>query len=419
MLGTATSAYAEPVEISLWYSLHGPNRALFEKIVADFNKQQTNVKVDLDHFSTQERLVNAGQKALSGDRKKPDLIQLFDTHAPEVIADHKAMMPLYQLLAKYPIKDASWFRSKTTSFVRDAKGQLLAFPMMAEMPVMFYNLDAYRNAGLDPNKPAESWSELQAHLLQLRNEGNSSCPYASSHQVNVHLENLAPMNDKLYLNPDNGFTGKQSPTFNFGTLYMRHLSLMRSWKKVDLMVHSADNDEPDASFADGRCAVLTTTSSATGRLKDSGVRFGVAPLPFYPQESKVRHEPFVGGGALWVTKDRPAANHKAVAEFLRYLSTPAIAAKWHQETGYLPLTDAALRAANVSYYDKTPGVRDMIQKAAATKQKDSRGFRARHYPKARTVLNAGYMRAITGEVPPMEALQTAKAAADRVIKTGQ
>ena len=83
------------------------------------------------------------------EKRKPDLVQLDDNHSPEVTAQHKEIVPLYQLLKQYPIADLGWYLPQTTGFVRDSKNQLLAFPFMAEIPVMFYNLDAYRKAGLN------------------------------------------------------------------------------------------------------------------------------------------------------------------------------------------------------------------------------------------------------------------------------
>ena len=76
-------------------------------------------------------------------------MQLNDNHSPEVVAEHKAILPMYELLAKYPIKDLNWFVPATSSFIRDGKGRLLAFPWMAEVPVMFYNTAAYKKAGLE------------------------------------------------------------------------------------------------------------------------------------------------------------------------------------------------------------------------------------------------------------------------------
>ena len=216
-------ALAKKTEIEVWHTLSGPNRAEFESLINRFNSSQSNVVVDLTHYRDQDSLEKDAAEAIAGKGAKPDLVQLRDNRSPEVVAQHKDILPLYQLLAKYPVPDSSWFLEKTTDFVRDSRGRLLAFPYMAEVPIMFYNVEMYRGAGLDADAPPATWSELQAHLLKLRNDGNVRCPYVTSDQVKVHIENLAPINDEFYLTPDNGMKPSPNLSFNFSKLYVRHL----------------------------------------------------------------------------------------------------------------------------------------------------------------------------------------------------
>jgi multiple sugar transport system substrate-binding protein len=412
----AAPAMAQKTNIEVWHTLSGEHRKVFEGIVSRFNSQQTNVAVELTRFSSQEALSKAGQEAITGKRAKPDLVQLRDNHSPNVIAEHKDVMPLHQLLARHPIADANWFLAKTTQFVRDERGRLLAFPFMAEIPVMFYNLEAYRNAGLDINKPATTWPDLQEHLLKLRNEARVRCPYASSRQVNVHIENLAPMNNRLYLNPNNGLKTTRNLSFNFDTLYMRHLSLMVSWRKSNLFTLSTEDDKADDAFVQGDCAVLTTGSGSLAKLAQSNVKFGAAPLPYYPQATKEAGAPFVGGDALWVIAGQSPARNKATAELLGFLSTPVVAAEWHQKTGFLPLTDAAFRAADVSFYNRIPGVKGLVDQMLKAKGESIAGFRAPNYPQVTGILNQALNQALEDKEPPMSALTSAKTQAEKIIR---
>lgn len=404
----AAPVFAQKTEIEIWHTLSGPNRSEFESLINRFNRSQTDIEVDLTHFDDQAELEKDANEAIAGKRKKPDLIQLRDSRAPEVVAQHKDILPLYQLLAKYPIADSSWFLEKTTDFVRDNRGRLLAFPYMAEVPVMFYNIEMYRGAGLDANTPANTWPELQAHLLKLRNEGSVRCPYVTSDQVKVHIENLAPINDEFYLNPGNGLKSSKDLSFNFNTLYMRHMALMVSWRKTDLLMQHSAGSEVTKSFAQGNCAVLTAGSSALGEVLSSGVRFGVAPVPYYEQETAKPGAPFIGGSALWAVNGHPAARQKATAELLGYLAKPVVAAEWHQKTGYMPLTDAAYRAADVSFYNSIPGARKLVEQMTNGDSKKSAGFDVRNYPRIVPILNDAFDQALTGKVPPMTALNEAK-----------
>ena len=55
-----------------------------------------------------------------------------------------------------------------------------------------------------------------------------------------------------------------------------------------------------------------------------------------------------------------------------------VAAEWHQRTGYLPLTEAAFRASDVSFYKSIPGAQAVIA-SSARPSASSRGFRMANY----------------------------------------
>ncbi len=410
-MAMAGAANAAAVEIQVWHTLTDANKAEFEKLAKQYNKEQDEVRVTLRGFASSSALEQEAVTAVKA-KKGPNLLQLTDNHSPEVVAQHKAVLPLYELLAKYPIKDLNWFVPSTSSFTRDSKGRLLAFPWMAEVPVMFYNTAAYKKAGLDPNKPARTWTGLQAELLKLRDVADIDCPYASSDQVTVHLENLAPINNQQFTSNNNGLDAvtkkSAAPAMQFDTLYMRHISLMVSWKRSLLfMAHSGDNAS-DKLFAKGECAVLTANTGAFGQfLNTKSLSFGVAPLPYYEQATKDGGKPFVSGSALWALEGHPQAEEKATAQFLAWLSKPVIAAEWHQRTGYLPLTEAAFRASDVSFYNRIPGVQALIASMRANPTANSRGFRMANYTRIEPVLNQQLNDAFEGKVPPVAALNNA------------
>ena len=404
-------AFANPTEVQVWHTLSSVNKSEFEKLAKQFNSEQSEVKVVLKGFDHQAALRAQATAAMtSPGAGKPNLVQIEDNRSPELIAQHKNIVPLYDLLKRYPLADLSWFLTQTTGFMRDAQGRLMAFPFMAEIPVMLYNLDGYKKAGLDATKPARTWPELQNHLLALRDKAYYDCPFGISQQVNTHLENLAPINNAVFVTPGNGLDkARQQPELNLADpVFMRHMSIMVSWKRSELLMQNSNGTEADALFAQNKCAVITTTSGALGQMLDKrGLSFGMAPLPFYDQVSPKAGAPFVSGGALWAVSGHAKDADKATMAFLAYLSKPVIAANWHQRTGYLPLTDAAFRAANVSLYDKVPGIRLLVDSMRQVNDKNSRGFRVRNYHSIEPILSRQFDAAISGNTPPVAALTMA------------
>ncbi|HEY0294286.1 MAG TPA: extracellular solute-binding protein [Bordetella sp.] len=406
-------------QIQVWHTLTGANKSEFEKLVKQYNKEQGDVEVSLRAFASDDALKKEADTAIRA-KQAPNLLQLDDNHSPDVVAEYAAIKPLYDLLAKYPIKDANWYLPATSSFVHDGKGRLLAFPWMAEIPLMFYNIDYYKKAGLNPAQPARTWPDLQNELLKVRDQANVDCPLATSQDVMVHIENLAPVNNQALTANDNGLdNSRAAPAMQFDILYMRHLSTMVSWIRADMYPMHSNDRSADSAFASGQCGVLMSGSGAIGQfLTTSGLKFGVAPLPYYPQATSSPGRPFVSGAALWATEGHPVDQDKATAQFLAWLSKPVIAAEWHQHTGYLPLTEAAFRASDVSYYDRMPGAQAVIASMRTQAPLAGRGFRIHNYDRIEDVFSKEIDDAFAGRTPPVAALNIAAAQAQVLARQG-
>lgn len=105
-----------------------------------------------------------------------------------------------------------------------------------------------------------------------------------------------------------------------------------------------------------------------------------------------------------------------MAQFVAWLATPAVAAEWHQRTGFLPLTEAAARAADVSFYNNIPGSQRVIQAMQQNPGQYSRGVRMAEYPAVLRILNEETWAALNGVKPPMKAQADAVERAKLALK---
>ncbi|NYT85766.1 extracellular solute-binding protein [Pollutimonas harenae] len=414
ILLSSTAAVAA-TDIVLWHSLSPHNEDIFEDLVKDFNKEQDGVRVKLKSFDSEAAI----ETALATEKKRdnrPQLVQLDDDRSPEEVAGRSYIQPLNTLLAKYPIKDAKWFLSDKNTFARDAKGRLLAFPYMVDIPVMYYNIDAFKKANLQPTVPARDWAKLQAQLVTLANNGSRKCPLTSDQPVSVNLENLAAVNNQLYATNRNGLTGKGKPAFAFDVLYIRHLSMMISWVKSELMVKPEFNANATKRFANSECAVLFSTSSNIGWFRDSSkLDFSLTGLPYYPAITPKPGNAFVGGSALWVTSGHSKESDAASAKFLAWLAQPKRAAQWHQDTGFLPLTEQAFKETDKSFYKKLGDWRELIAAYQKDPAANGRGFRIDNYPQIRAMFHETLEKALSGNQTAPTALKTAAAQASKLM----
>ncbi len=402
-------------DIRVWHALNPHNADAFESMVNDFNRSQSDVKVRLKAFKSLDEV----EKAIAGAKKredKPHLAQLEENWAPEN-GGRSFVQPLYALLATHPIKNAKWFLSENNAFARDGKGRMVALPYMAEVPVMYYNVDAFKKANLKPLQPERTWSGLQAQLVDLANNGSRSCPFTSDQPVSINLENLAAVNKQPYLSNDNGLKGKGAPAFKFDVMFVRHLSMMISWVRSELMVKPEFNTAAAERFAKGECAVLMSASGNLGWFNSaSKLNFGVSGLPYYPEVTKQPGNPFLSGSALWVISGQPKETDKATASFLSYLAQPKQAANWYQSTGYLPLTQQAFDETGKSYYRNLDQWPTLVSAYAGAPGESSRGFRVKNYPEIREMFHKQLIQALAGNQPAMTALKSASSEAGKIMK---
>lgn len=410
-------AQAATTDIQVWYSLNPYNKQVFEKLVKQYNGDQKDVKVTLKGFDNADAI----EPALAAGAKSkniPNLVQLENNQSPDDIAKLSYILPLHTLLSKHPIKEAKWFVSSDNAFMRDGKGRLMAFPYMVDIPVMYYNVDAFKKAGIEPAAPARSWQGLQDQLVKLANGGSRQCPLTTDQSVSVNLENLAAINNQMYTSGDNGLkTAKAAPAFSFDTLYIRHLSMMISWVRTELMLKPGGEAKSAERFANRECAVFMSTSSDLGWFKNSrSLNFGMSGLPYYPQVTQKPGNPFVGGGALWATDGHTPTQNKATADFLSWLAQPKNAAAWYQETGYLPLTQQAFGMTDKAYYKNLGDWQNLVAVYANQPVITGRGFKISNYPKIKAMFRKTLDRALNGQEPAVTALGSASTEASKIMR---
>ena len=414
----SSMAAAAATDIQVWHSLNPYNKKVFEALVKDFNKDQKDVNVKLKSFDTPQEIESALDKVKKRE-DKPALVQLDDSRAPDNIATRSYIQPLHALIAKYPVKDAKWFLPEFNTFMRDAKGRLVAFPYMVDVPVMYYNVDAFKKAGIKPAEPQRSWKGLQDQLVTMANNGSRNCPMTSDQSVSVNLENLAAVNKQPYTTQDNGLTskGKGTPVFTFDSMYIRHLSMMISWVRTELLVKPEFDTMASKRFANGECAVLMSTSSNLGWFKDAKkLDFGVSGLPYYPEVTSKPGNPFVGGSALWAISGLSKESDAASVQFLSWLSQPKQAAGWFQNTGFLPLTKQAFDQTDKSYYKNLGDWQQLVAVYETKPAVTSRGFRIKNYPQIRAMFQQKLDGAFNGQQPAVTALKSASAEAGKLMR---
>ena len=257
----------------------------------------------------------------------------------DVLSQPKNFVPLHDMMAKagQPLSLGE-LSGDLKAGVVDAKGRLVALPVLYSTPVLFYNKNAFRKAKLNPDQPPKTWFEMQGMLDKLQDAGYA-CPYTSSWPVWVHVDNVSAVSGVPAAND------KGQLTFN-GLPQVKHLAMMATWSKANYFKLFGRRNEASARFNEGECAMITTDSREHVDFRDAkGVELGVAPLPYHDDVYGGRQSSLADGASLWVGAGHAAAHYKQAAKFVSFMLSPEMQIEMVRVYGGLPLTSAARMAA--------------------------------------------------------------------------
>ncbi len=407
-LGTAHAA----TDIQFWHSMEGALGERVNELAADFNKSQSDYVVKPVYKGNYGESMNAGIAAFRAGNA-PDILQVFEVGTATMMYAKGAIKPVQQMSEEVgdPI-DPSVFIGAVAGYYSSPEGKLVSMPFNSSTPVFYYNKDAFKKAGLDPEKPPKTWEELAAAGRKLR-EAGLECGYTTGWPSWVQLETFSAWHNVPYATRANGFEGLDARLAVNSELHVRHLTNLATLAKEGVFTYGGRGDEPNGLFISGRCGMFTGSSGGRANIqKNAKFEFGVSTLPYYEGVQGAPQNSIIGGASLWVFANKSPEIYKGVTRFFKFLASPEIAAKWHQQTGYVPVTKAAYEATRKSgYYDKNPGTDVAVKQLDVETTAQSRGIRLGYLPQIRELEDAEMERIFSGKTQP-------KAGLDNIVNRG-
>ena len=407
----ATSAHAQ-TEIQWWHSMPGLLGDWVGGLVKDFNASQSTYKVVATYKGTYDESMTAAIAAFRAGNS-PDVLQVFEVGTATMMSAKGAIKPVAEVMKESGLKfDPSVYIAAVSGYYTAPNGQMLSFPFNSSTTVFYYNKDAFKAAGIDASKPPTTWPEVALAAAKLKASGHK-CPFTTSWQSWTQLESFSTWHNTEFATKQNGFGGLDTRlTFN-GPLQLRHIENLANMSKQGLFVYKGRANAPDATFVSGECAMFTGSSGLYGGAKKNAkFEFAVSTLPYYPDVAGAPQNTIIGGASLWVMAGKKAETYKGVAALFNYLSSPAVQAKSHQDTGYLPITSAAFALTEKSGFYKTNPGTDVAPNQMIRKTTDkSRGIRLGNFVQIRTINDEELEQLWAGK-------KTAKEALDSAVKRG-
>ncbi|PYM64910.1 MAG: sn-glycerol-3-phosphate ABC transporter substrate-binding protein UgpB [Candidatus Rokuibacteriota bacterium] len=415
LIGLGATSASAATEIQWWHAMSDALGEWVNDLAAGFNKAQADYKV-VPVFKGTYTETMTGAIAAFRAHQQPHIVQVIEVGTATMMASKGAIKPVYQLMAESGEKfDPQGYLPAVAAYYTTTDGKMLSLPFNSSTPVLYYNKDAFKKAGLDPAKPPRTWPELAEDAKKLQAAG-SPCGFTTEWQTWIHLENLSAWHNQPIATKENGLGGLEAELQLNGPVQVKHVQQLGEWQKTGVFEYGGRQAADKAKFYTGKCAMLTASSAAyaavTAAAKDK-FEFGIGMLPFWPDVQGAPQNTIIGGASLWVLAGHKAEEYRGVARFFNYLASPEVQAASHQRTGYLPITKAAYELTKAQgFYQKKPGtdvaILEITNKPPTA---NSKGLRLGSMAQVRDAMDEELEAVWAGKKPAKEAL-------DSLVKRG-
>jgi sn-glycerol 3-phosphate transport system substrate-binding protein len=406
----------QKVQVEFWHGLSQPEGGMLEKVVADFNASQPKYLVKPTFKGSYPETMVAAIAAFRAGNA-PHIVQMFEVGTATMMAAKGAVKPVYELMREAGVAfDPKVYVPAVRGYYSTSDGRMLSMPFNSSTPITWYNKDAFKKAGLDPGKPPRTWEETREAAKKIRAANAAACGFTMAWPTWTQFENFSAIHNVPLATKANGMDGLDAELKINSPLHVKHLQTLMEMHKEGTFKYGGRDGAGNSLFTSGECAIIHASSGMRARVvSEAKFDWGVAMLPYYKGTAGAPKNSIIGGASFWVmtSSTRTAEEYRAVAEFFGYLARPEVDAKWHMDTGYVPITSGGFAlASGQGYYIKTPGADLAFRQLTLTEPTaNSRGLRLGNMPEIRVIIQEEMEKAFQGQ-------QTAKQALDKAVERG-
>lgn len=315
------------VAIQYWHintdRLGGP---AVQEIVKRFNETSTTVALKDTPYPDHTKVVQAVQAGLAANAA-PAVAQVGYVFM-RYVAGNFPHLPVADIV-KRDAQGAEFLKNMVPSVLAlgQVDGVQHGVPLGISLPVLYYNAELFRQAGLDG--PPKTWAEVREYARRIKERtGKFGVNVAEDSSFAVYQALLESNGARLIVG-----SGKDVRTGVDGPEAIEAMQFAQDMVLKDRSAVHVAQGQAQMSFKSGEIAMLAIYSSSLETYREgSAFTLGAAPFPTF--DAKPRRVP-VGGNALFIFARDPQ-QQQAAWEWIRYLHTPETLTTWVRGTGYLP-----------------------------------------------------------------------------------
>ena len=265
MVTLPASALAQKITINWWHAHGGRLGELVNGIAEGFNKSQNEYELVATYKGNYADTMTAGIAAFRS-KNPPHILQVFEVGTTTMMAAKGAVKPVYEVMAESGLPfNPGVYLPTVTGYYTTADGKMLSMPFNSSTPILWYNVDAFKKAGLDPAKPPQTWPEVAEYSKKLVAAGYEG--FSTAWISWIQIENFSAWHNVPVGTEENGFGGLDTEFVYNSPLHVRHIQQLADWQKDKIFVYGGRRNLGDAKFEIGEVAMHTESSAGYARFK--------------------------------------------------------------------------------------------------------------------------------------------------------
>lgn len=412
LAGVSVSALAaDAVKLQMYYpiAVGGKISHTVEGLVADFEKLHPDISIQPVYTGDYATTVTKALTAFRGGNA-PQIAVIGDIEAYSLI-DAGAILPVSDLADDQAGK--AWIDGFYPAFIRKIQNKVWGIPFQRSTVVLYWNKQAFQQAGLDGETPPANWQQVvdfgQKLVVRSGNEVKQWGIEIPSTPIGYWtFQGIAATNGSHLDNGKGTAVTFNTPANVEALTWLTDLAQKYGVSPKGAITWSTTPQD----FIDGKTAMMvTTTGNLTTVHENTKFPFGVAMLP----EKTQRGSP-TGGGNLYLFNGTSPAQQKAAVAFMQWLSAPEQAARWSIATGYVATSPAAWETATMKEYAAKVPQATVAREQLKYSQPELSTYNS---VQIQELLNRAVEAAVTQSKTPSQALENAQKQADRLLQRYQ
>jgi multiple sugar transport system substrate-binding protein len=325
------------VTLEVWNGWTGQEAASFQKLCNEFNASHPTIHIHnlggIADDSVVTRAITAGVP--------PDVFTIWNSGDVGPLAGYGAISNLDAPFKASGLKESDFAPGALP--LCKYKGHFIGMPLLMDTQALFWNKDAFRAAGMDPERPPQTLPELReaAKRLTVRDDrGEITCLGLQLPDTSL----LCWINGGDFLDKDGRPTANSPENIRAYGYYKSLVDAMGGQRQVEAFGSGFGQGQgPNHPFFVGKVAMMMNGEWIPCWIEKycPKLHYGVTSIPYAPERPDCRGTTSLSVNLLAIPSE--AKHPKEAWEFLKWLQRPDVQLEFADALNNVPNTRAALR----------------------------------------------------------------------------